>query len=85
MKFAIINDMHIGPKGSGFAKGVQRKLTEESERLVKRFVNDMNETEHPKFVICLGDLIEDINDREKDIESLKRLFTAWLETTTLER
>jgi 3',5'-cyclic AMP phosphodiesterase CpdA len=71
MKFAIINDMHIGPKGSGFAKGVQRKLTEESERLVKRFVNDMNETEHPKFVICLGDLIEDINDREKDIESFK--------------
>jgi 3',5'-cyclic AMP phosphodiesterase CpdA len=72
MKFAIINDMHIGPKDSGFAKGVQRKLVEHSDRLVARFVKDMNETEHPEFVMCLGDFIEDINNREEDIKSFKK-------------
>jgi 3',5'-cyclic AMP phosphodiesterase CpdA len=72
MRFAIINDMHIGPADSGFAKGVQRKLTSESERLVKKFVNEMNATENPEFVVCLGDLIEDVNNREVDIDSFRK-------------
>ena len=38
MRFAIINDMHIGPPGAGYYEGVQRKLVSESERLVKQFV-----------------------------------------------
>lgn len=68
MKFAIINDMHIGPEESGYAKGVHRKLTGASVRLVKRFVKDMNAHEKPEFVVCLGDLIEDVNNREVDID-----------------
>lgn len=72
MKFAIINDMHIGPLDSGHYKGVQRKLTAESERLIKRFVNEMNAEEHPEFVVNLGDSIEDINDRSVDIKSFKK-------------
>jgi 3',5'-cyclic AMP phosphodiesterase CpdA len=72
MKFAIINDMHIGPTSSGQFRGVQRKLTSESERLIKVFVEEMNNQEHPEFVMNLGDLIEDVNDREIDIVSFKK-------------
>jgi hypothetical protein len=75
MKFAIINDMHIGPADSGFYKGVQRKLIDESERLVKRFVEEMNAKELPEFVVNLGDSIEDINDRSVDIESFKKAMS----------
>jgi len=67
MKFAVINDMHVGPKGSGFYKGVQRKLIEEAERLIKSFADQMNNNEHPAFVVNLGDSIEDVNDRETDL------------------
>lgn len=68
MKFAIINDMHVGTKESGYFKGIQRKLTGEAERLIKKFVEEMNESEKPEFVINLGDSIEDLNDREMDFE-----------------
>ncbi len=68
MKFAIINDMHVGTKEGGYYKGVQRKLTGEAERLIKMFVKEMNDKEKPQFVVNLGDSIEDLNDREKDFE-----------------
>lgn len=37
MKFAIINDIHVGPAESGYAKGVKRKLTTKSESLVVKY------------------------------------------------
>lgn len=73
MKFAVINDTHLGPPESGFHKGVQRKLVNEAERLIVRFVEDMNEREKPEFVVHLGDFIEDVNDRETDIKYFKRV------------
>lgn len=67
MKFAIINDIHNGPPDSGFHKGIQRKLTFMAKDLVGKFVSEMNEAVHPEFVINLGDLIEDVNNRETDL------------------
>lgn len=75
MKFAIINDTHVGPLTSGYHKGVQRKLVSESERLVKDFVKRMNNEEHPEFVIHLGDLIEDVNNKAVDIQSFKKIIS----------
>src|SRR3990167_9143267 len=72
MKFAIINDMHIGPPGAGYYKGIQRKLVSESERLVKQFVGKMNDDEQPELVINLGDSIEDVNNRTDDIKEFKK-------------
>lgn len=66
MKFAIINDAHVGFEGTGYYKGIQRKLTQEAESLIKKFVDKMNGEERPEFVANLGDSIEDVNDREKD-------------------
>ncbi len=75
MKFAIINDMHIGPLTGGFSQGVQRKLIFESERLVKEFVEKMNNEERPEFVVNLGDSVEDVNNREIDRTSFKKAIS----------
>lgn len=74
MKFAIINDTHVGPIDGGFVRGVQRKLLSEAERLVKEFVEKMNNEEHPEFVVNLGDSIEDVNKREIDLQSFRKLL-----------
>lgn len=66
MKFAIINDAHIGLEDAGYFKGIQRKLTHQAERLIQEFVKKMNGDEHPEFVVNLGDSIEDVNDRDQD-------------------
>lgn len=72
MKFAIINDIHIGPPDSGREKGIQRKLVSESEKLVEKFVEKMNTQEHPEFVVNLGDSIEDVNNKDIDIQSFRK-------------
>ena len=73
MKFAVINDTHLGPPESGFHKGVQRKLVTQAERLISRFVDEMNSQEKPEFVVHLGDFIEDVNDRQTDIKYFRRM------------
>jgi len=75
MKFAIFNDTHIGPITSGYKFGVQRKVMREGETLVKEFVRKMNEEDHPEFVVNLGDSIEDVNDKAKDIISYKKFLS----------
>jgi len=55
MKFAIINDAHIGPSESGFAKGVRRKLVDQSESILKSIIAALNQTEKPELAINLGD------------------------------
>jgi 3',5'-cyclic AMP phosphodiesterase CpdA len=72
VKFAVINDMHVGPLGSGISNGVQRKLVSKSAHLLNKFVERMNTDEHPEFVVNLGDSIEDVNNREIDIQSFKK-------------
>jgi len=72
MKFAIINDIHIGPIDTGYFKGIQRKVMSETQRLVNEFVKTMNTKEHPEFVVNLGDFIEDVNNKETDTQSFKK-------------
>lgn len=72
MKFAIINDTHVSSPDTGYEKGIQRKLVGKSEKLIQNFVHEMNETEKPAFVVHLGDLIEDVGDKDKDMYYLKK-------------
>ncbi len=72
MQFAIINDIHNGPAGSGMHQGVQRKLTTQAEPLMSQFVREMNDRVKPAFVVNLGDLIEDVNDHDIDLDYLRR-------------
>lgn len=61
MKFAIISDVHLGE--NCFIKGVDRKLGRHSKELLDKFVNIMNTKIKPDFVINLGDLIEDKDNK----------------------
>ena len=69
MKFAIINDIHIGDYQ--LYKGVYRKVTPYAETLLKNFVRRMNRSFLPDFVVQGGDLIEDVN-HQKDIQNYKK-------------
>ncbi len=53
MKFAIINDIHIGDYSSH--KGIYRKNTPYAEKLLKDFVQKMNKFFKPDFVVQGGD------------------------------
>ena len=59
MKFAIINDIHIGDYRPH--KGIYRKATPHAEKLLKSFVQKMNKSFKPDFVVQGGDMIEDTN------------------------
>ncbi|MFA6529208.1 MAG: metallophosphoesterase [Candidatus Gracilibacteria bacterium] len=59
MKFAIVNDIHIGDYRQ--YDGIYRKATPHAEKLLKNFVHKMNKTFKPDFVVQGGDMIEDAN------------------------
>lgn len=73
MRFAIVNDIHLGSPESGYGKGVQRKLVGEAERLLAAFVTAMNDDVRPLFVVNLGDSIEDVLDASVDRQYLERV------------
>jgi len=65
MRFALITDVHFGPRA--YHEGKLRKLTDRAGELTQRFVERMNAHERPELVINLGDVIEDAT-RERDLE-----------------
>ena len=74
MKFAILTDMHLGPEG--YWKGVLRKVNKDVKIFLDEFIEEMNTNVKPKFVVVLGDLIEDdnpISDKE-NIAYIVKLF-----------
>jgi hypothetical protein len=73
VRFAIVNDIHLGSPESGYARGIQRKLVGEAERLLADFVAAMNDDVRPPFVVNLGDSIEDAGDAVVDRGYLERV------------
>lgn len=57
MRFALLTDVHFGPKAS--FEGKLRKLSHHAARLTGEFVARMNDVEHPELVVNLGDVVED--------------------------
>jgi 3',5'-cyclic AMP phosphodiesterase CpdA len=72
VRFAIVNDIHLGSPESGYIRGIQRKLVGRAEPLVADFVAAMNEDVRPLFVVNLGDAIEDAGDPAVDRAHLER-------------
>jgi 3',5'-cyclic AMP phosphodiesterase CpdA len=64
MRFALITDVHFGPRA--FHEGKLRKLTDRAGELCQRFVERMNTQERPDLVVNLGDVIED-ESRARDL------------------
>lgn len=71
MRFAIINDIHIGDYRT--YKGIYRKATPHAENLLKGFVQKMNKSFKPDFVVQGGDMIQDTN-LAVDVENYKKGF-----------
>jgi len=65
LRFALVTDLHFGPAAT--FRGQLRKLSHRAEALTRQFVLDMNEREHPDFIVNLGDDIED-EDPDQDRE-----------------
>ncbi|MFZ5896491.1 MAG: metallophosphoesterase family protein [Myxococcota bacterium] len=72
MRFALISDVHFGPRA--YHDGKLRKLTDRAGELTARFVERMNSSARPELVFNLGDVIEDAN-RERDLEEYGRFVS----------
>jgi 3',5'-cyclic AMP phosphodiesterase CpdA len=64
MRFALITDVHFGPRA--YHEGKLRKLTDRAGELSQSFVERMNRVERPELVVNLGDVIED-KSRDDDL------------------
>ena len=65
-KLIIFSDIHYldkRPKKLDF--DLRRKLTQYSVEIIDKLINKINE-EKPDLSICLGDLIEDTSNHDKD-------------------
>lgn len=71
MKFAIINDVHIGEYRQN--NGIYRKANINAENLLKDFVDNMNKSFKPDFVVQGGDLIQDTSPELDKINYIKGL------------
>lgn len=68
MRFAIVSDLHYGYRDYEY-KGVYRKLSSQSRRLLTDAVNDLRTNHHPDFIVNLGDIIED-EARDLDLKKI---------------
>lgn len=72
MRFALITDVHFGPRT--FHQGKLRKMSDQAEPLTRRFVDQMNRVERPDLVVNLGDVVED-----QSAEQDRRGYAQFLE------
>jgi Icc protein len=71
VRIALISDVHFGPRA--FHEGKLRKLTDRAGELSQRFVERMNDEEHPDLVVNLGDVIED-ESRARDLANYQEFL-----------
>lgn len=66
-KMIIFSDIHyLDKRPEIVTRNLSRKLTQFSTQIVDKLIDDINEYK-PDFSICLGDLIEDTLNHDKDI------------------
>ncbi len=75
MKLVIFSDIHYAPEPPvNNGSIIERKLTEQSIPVVKKLIDEINNSIKPDVVVNLGDLIEDFNDHDKDIINLNYIW-----------
>lgn len=65
MKFSILSDIHLGPESH--YNGVIRKINKNAKLFLSNFIEEMKNTVKPEFVVILGDLIQDDNSENDEI------------------
>ena len=74
-KIVIFSDLHYAPeKPVNNGSIIERKLVEYAEPLLDKITNEINNNIRPDLALNLGDLIEDFNDHDKDIENLNYIW-----------
>lgn len=77
-RFVIVSDFHyaLGKYLDEKAR-CGRKLMQYAEPLLEKFIDEMNETIRPDFVMNLGDLIQDYGDYEEDVETMREFWSKF--------
>ena len=74
-KIVIFSDLHYAPeKPVNNGSRIERKLMEYAEPLLDKLTHEINDVIKPDLVLNLGDLVEDFNDHDKDIENLTYIW-----------
>lgn len=78
-KLVVFSDLHYAPETS---INVENKLTKFALPILDKIIDKINKEIKPDVVINLGDLIEDFNDHDKDIEILKFVWDKFSKINT---
>ena len=71
LKLIIFSDLHYAPElPINNGSYIDRKLMQYSIPLLNQLIENINNYLNPDIVINLGDLIEDFNNHDRDIENL---------------
>ncbi len=77
-KIVIFSDLHYAPeKPINNGSIIERKLIEYAEPLLEELTKQINTEIKPDVALCLGDLVEDFNDHDKDIINLKYIWNKF--------
>jgi len=77
-KIVIFSDLHYAPeKPINNGSKIERKLMEYAIPLLNQIIYKINDTIKPDITINLGDLVEDFNDHDKDIENLNFIWNIF--------
>lgn len=74
-KIVIFSDLHYAPERPiNNGSKIERKLIEYAEPLLDKITDKINNEINPDLVLYLGDVVEDFNDHDKDIENLNYIW-----------
>ena len=81
LKFIVFSDLHYNHiKKSLSEYSSKRKLTLFAEPLIKKLITIVNQIK-PDFVVNLGDLIQDVHDKNIDTENFKHMIRILNQST----
>lgn len=79
-KVVIFSDLHYAPERPvNNGSIIDRKLTDLALPLLDKLIYKINNEIKPNIVFNLGDLVEDFNDKEKDIVNIKFIWNRFKE------
>lgn len=74
-KIVIFSDLHYAPETPvNNGSIIERKLMQHAIPLLNQLIDEINNKIKPDLVLNLGDLVEDFNDHDKDIENLNYIW-----------
>ena len=77
-RFVIVSDFHYALETYLDEKArCGRKLMQYAEPLLEKFIDEMNETIRPDFVMNLGDLIQDYGDYDEDVATMEAFWAKF--------